>query len=355
MFLEHIDRIGWFDGPVPGLTGGMVPRPGEKGGAELRSGRFPCSVILLGALLLVVCGAGGRADEEPGAAGVSEAKVSQLVADLDHDRFAVRERARLALLEIGRPAVPMLLEATASESPEQRLQARDLVHEIRARELTGHFEELAATEGDALDVELGMWLIARILDPEVKRDTITRQLDAMADSVRRRLGEDAPGERKPRQTVDAIAAVLRDDFGLAGDEDTYDHPDNSSIHRVLKRRKGLPILLSEITVAIARRLSVPLVGLGIPGRYMVLYDLPGEDGDLILDPFGGWEVVTLKEVREAAPFLAPARDLVPSSGRSTLVRMLNNLHADALEQQEQSLAEAALRYRALLAPEDEQP
>ncbi|MEM7268417.1 MAG: transglutaminase family protein, partial [Pseudomonadota bacterium] len=39
------------------------------------------------------------------------------------------------------------------------------------------------------------------------------------------------------------------------------------IHRVLERKKGLPILLSEIAVAVAGRLDLPIVGLEIPGRY----------------------------------------------------------------------------------------
>ena len=41
---------------------------------------------------------------------------------------------------------------------------------------------------------------------------------------------------------------------------------------MIARRKGLPILLSEIAVAVARRLELPVVGLGIPGRYMIKYE-----------------------------------------------------------------------------------
>src|ERR687885_532557 len=67
----------------------------------------------------------------------------------------------------------------------------------------------------------------------------------------------------------ACAGLLGGRHGFAGDREEYDHPDNSMLDRVLERRRGLPILLSVVYVAVAERAGVPLGGVGLPGHFVV--------------------------------------------------------------------------------------
>ncbi len=67
--------------------------------------------------------------EEP-AADHSPAKLDQLVADLDANEFAVRERASSALVKIGLPAITRLTQAATSKSLEQAHRSLGVLEQL---------------------------------------------------------------------------------------------------------------------------------------------------------------------------------------------------------------------------------
>lgn len=283
--------------------------------------------------------------------------IAQKIGALDDESYAVRERARHDLRKIGPPAVPFLLEAAKSDSPEKRIGAINLIHLIGIETLSPEFERLAKLPDAMIEVEEGMWLVARILDPALTRGEVSARLDLMAAAMRKELGEEVPPkEAPPARVVAALRKVLGEQFGLRGDTVTYNHPDNSSIHRVIERKRGLPILLSEIAVAVGRRLEVPIVGLAIPGRYMIKYHGAGAPAgqnrtDIIVNPYEDWKITTVAELERDVIGFDRRADLEPANPRMTLVRMLNNMHSDAVEHRKPRLAEAIQIYQSLLLPE----
>jgi hypothetical protein len=56
---------------------------------------------------------------------------------------------------------------------------------------------------------------------------------------------------------------------VTGNRDHYYDPRNSFIDEVLRRGLGLPITLSVVAIEIGRRAGVPIVGIGLPGHFMV--------------------------------------------------------------------------------------
>ena len=128
--------------------------------------------------------------------------------------------------------------------------------------------------------------------------------------------------------AEGVLAVMRG-TGLRGDIDDYDDPRNSFLDQVLDRRVGIPISLSALTIAVARRAGVPLVGIGMPGHFVVS-DAGGPDARF-WDPFGGWAELGLDDcarlvMRTAGVELEPSH-LAPAAPREILVRMLANLRS----------------------------
>ena len=253
-------------------------------------------------LAILLCAAGilvaGPADdtseprkfvEEPLRGAANPRLVRQLIVDLDSAQFERRDAAYLKLLELGERVIPELAEAAHSRSAEVRFRARRIITLVHERALIAAFRKLSEQEDGSLDIEHGMWLIGRILDPSLRQSDASRQIDDLAERVRGRLEPIAPRDSPPREVVQAIHDVLFRDFGLQGNVADYENPDNSSFDRVLRTRRGLPILLSQIVVAVARRLEVPIVGVPTPGRYIVKYDgakAPGgPQPDIYLNPF----------------------------------------------------------------------
>lgn len=260
---------------------------------------------------------------------VARTDIDRLIARLDHRNFTLRQRAQARLLEIGLPALPALVKASESSSRDQGYRIERLLADIQHRALRMGFADILSAKRDAdIDLEAGMALISRILDPMADGKAVARRLDTMAAQVRKRLGNLAPEQADPPTLVAALVHVLKVENGLQGNVDDYDKPQNSSLGWVLESHKGLPIVLSHIAILVARRLDVPIVGLGVPGRYMIQYDAPGKQTDLIIDPFGDWTVVTPAEVKQISHPLDPEKDLVPDTHRNALSRMLRNLISD---------------------------
>jgi len=143
--------------------------------------------------------------------------------------------------------------------------------------------------------------------------------------------------------------------GFTGNHTDYDNPLNSSLAYVLEQKKGLPILLSHVVVSVGARLEVPLVGLQVPGRYMLKYDgaraPPGRPGEnLVIDAYGGGKVLTLDELKELIPGFDAELHLLPSSRRATIARMLRNLSNDLQQAGRHSEARDVDRYLALCVP-----
>lgn len=264
----------------------------------------------------------------------TQAAIESLIKQLDDDSFKTREAAFKELLEIGLPALPQLQAASNSPSFEQRHRSRALAAGIQKGVLRAAFEELSRKEDEELDLEQGMWLMSRMIDPTVRRDDLTRQLDELADKVRRKLGKDVnPRTADPRKVVEAFQQVLFVEQRFTGNRDDYNNPKNSSLAHVLATRKGLPVLLSQIVVAVATRVRAPIIGIGLPGRFMVKYDgSQAPEGfakaDIVLDPFGDLKIVTNDDLATMIPGFDPEESLEPYGKRETLVRMLRNLASD---------------------------
>ncbi len=282
-------------------------------------------LVLLAALL----GARSVAAEE----GPAAESVRRLIRELDDDAFQTRRQAEIHLIDLGRQALPEVKAATRHPSAEVRHRARRIVLVIEHRLLSAGFQKLLA-DGEAVDLEEGMLLIAEIVDPQVDRRAIRRQLDELADKVRAKLGREVdPGTAPAEKLVEAIRQVVFVEAGFNGAVTDYDNPANSSLAHVLATKRGLPILLSHVVVSVGKRLHAPLVGVAVPRRYMVKYDgaqaPPGAPkNDIIIDPFGGGRTVNVDEIEDLVGGFDPLRNLAPSEPRATLARMLRNLGSD---------------------------
>jgi regulator of sirC expression with transglutaminase-like and TPR domain len=170
------------------------------------------------------------------------------------------------------------------------------------------FDDLASDPNPPLDA-FALALAAEF--GEVAWDDAGERLDRLGREVADSLS-DAP--RAPHREAAACRVVLSERHGFTGDTRDYGDPRNSMLDRVLERRTGLPITLSVVWIAVARRAGFVLDGVGLPGHYVVGHF--GADPPLLLDPFGGGAVV------EAEP---PASLVRPWTPHETVLRMLNNL------------------------------
>jgi regulator of sirC expression with transglutaminase-like and TPR domain len=178
---------------------------------------------------------------------------------------------------------------------------------------------LARGEPDLFD---GALLIAELVDPAEDAGEARKRVAELAA----RMQKDKGGSEG---LLPALTRVLFEEEGFRGDEESYDEPSNSSVGRVLARRRGMPITLSIVAMEVGKLAGLRLTGIGLPGHFVVGGpDLP--EG-MYLDPFGGGALCDAEALsrRLGAIFGAPVAlgsdALRPDPARTILARVLLNL------------------------------
>ncbi|MCH7567769.1 MAG: transglutaminase family protein, partial [Nitrospirae bacterium] len=150
------------------------------------------------------------------------------------------------------------------------------------------------------------------------------KLDEMANEVRNRLGHRVSGE----ESVKALGRYLFTEQEFRGNTKNYYDADNSYLNRVLDRRLGIPISLSIMYLLIARRLGLPMYGVGMPGHFLVGFD--SDRYKVYVDCFNAGALLSQ---RDCVRFLMQAgygyedKYLRRSSNRAVLTRAVKNLLA----------------------------
>lgn len=156
----------------------------------------------------------------------------------------------------------------------------------------------AVVRAEQVDLGRAALLLAAEFDPQLDAAGVERslvQLDGLAAAV--------PGAGPP-------AARLRPVLGgFGGGAADYQLLESSLLHRVLDRRRGLPILLSLVWTEVASRAGIDADLVGLPGHFVV-----GLEGGLV-DPFAGGTTV-------AVPVAVR-----PWGAVETLARVLANIRA----------------------------
>lgn len=246
-----------------------------------------------------------------------------LVSLLSDENPRVNAESRRALIQQGVHALPALERAIAGEDARLRGRARLLRDELRGRLLEIEIRELGERlDHDESALEAGCVLLARTRDFDLDGASVRAALDAMADDLGSRLG----AERDAAAVVAGMTRFLSTELGFQGHLRNYYDPENCYLDRVLARRLGIPISLSAIWLFVARRLEIPLIGIGLPGHFIVKH--VGAEPGLYIDPFYGGRVFSEREcVRylEARSIEFEPSLLLPMTDGAMLLRMMRNL------------------------------
>jgi regulator of sirC expression with transglutaminase-like and TPR domain len=185
------------------------------------------------------------------------------------------------------------------------------------------------------------------LDPE-------EYLNAL-DTIALELSERLPSDRYPMKVIQAINQYLYEDLGFTGNTENYYDPRNSFLNDVIDRRTGIPITLAIVYLEIARRIDFPMVGIGMPGHFLVRPDVA--EMEIFVDAFHGGEIMfpqdcedRLSQVYQQPVTLQP-KYLPVLSKTQILARMLSNLKYIYLNQQDLERALAAVERILLLTPD----
>jgi regulator of sirC expression with transglutaminase-like and TPR domain len=136
---------------------------------------------------------------------------------------------------------------------------------------TTRFTALVQGPESAISLDHAALLVAAHANPALDIDRSIRLLD---DIAARCLDRSFAG------VVDHLFRIEK----FTGNQTDYYDPRNSFLDEVVDRRLGIPISLAIVAIETGRRIDVPIVGIGMPGHFLVR---DGTSNERYADPFSG--------------------------------------------------------------------
>jgi len=271
-----------------------------------------------------------------------KALISLLADDDDRVYHTVRE----TILSYGPASSQWMREHLLSNDPILRRRASEIVNYFARQDADTQFLAFCLNQGEDSDLERGILLLARTQYPSINPEAYSALLDDFAGELRERLDLSAPAGEVLRIINDYLFRELH----FSGDDQGFCDPQTLYFNTVLDRRRGNPINLCLLYLLIARRLRLPVAGVGLPGDFLCRYQ--SSRAEIYIDVFQGGRLMTKGECIKQLLQLQQRFEetsLVPVSARRILLRLCAQLHQIYNQQKAPAQIERLQRYLVALA------
>ncbi len=186
------------------------------------------------------------------------------------------------------------------------------------------FTKLLARRQD-IDLPVVMLELARDAYPDLDFAPTLDWLQARAGE----LSSPVARAKNDRALLEALASCLAGKHDLRGTADCFKQTQCSYLNRVIETRRGIPLSLSVVYMAVAARLGIELCGVAAPMHFITRYE--GIHGPLFVDAFGRGRILTQEDCvawlqeKTGQPAEQIEHSLGSASVRNIVVRALNNL------------------------------
>ncbi|MEV4556157.1 transglutaminase-like domain-containing protein [Kitasatospora sp. NPDC049285] len=177
-------------------------------------------------------------------------------------------------------------------------------------------------------------------------------LDRHAAAIRQAVAERRPSG--PEETAALLAAVLGGRERFHGRQSDYRRLESSLLPEVLRRRRGLPIMLALVWSAVAARAGLTVHGIALPGHFIVAVGGPAGGEEYVLaDPFHGGRILDVPDLERlvaASGHPYSPELLTPAQPLDIVLRVLGNIRRWAADRPEHARTQLWATELALLLP-----
>jgi regulator of sirC expression with transglutaminase-like and TPR domain len=195
------------------------------------------------------------------------------------------------------------------------------------------FQKLIARSPD-VDLTVAALEIARDAYPELDFE---QTLDWIAARGRDLSGVVARAKTE-MDALKSLAECIAEQHGIYGSKEAYSRADSSFLNWVIEHKRGIPISLSLLYMAVADRVGLELQGVAAPLHFLTRYE--SADGPLFIDAYARGRILKHDECANWIGEIAKldrkeaGAALRPATPRTIVIRMLNNLKALYAQQEE---------------------
>ncbi|MEX0686372.1 MAG: transglutaminase-like domain-containing protein [Balneolales bacterium] len=221
----------------------------------------------------------------------SRSEIEALVYLYEDTDVYVRTKVEERLKELGERSVPLLDEVQSkSKDDELKVRFQDLIHLITFGSLEQEFANYLEKGVDTLnDLEKGIFLLSRFENPTLRTEVYKRKIDRMASEIE----TDIQLTVDPVEKMNILIHHIYKKKKFSGSMDEFSNPTNFFMHKVLDRKKGIPLNLALLVLFMAHRLKLPFEGVNMPMHFLLKYDVSGKK--IYIDPYNKGNVISVDQ------------------------------------------------------------
>lgn len=170
--------------------------------------------------------------------------------------------------------------------------------------------------------------VPQYADTQFTPAEVVRRVTTWGEQLATRIAADTSAANRLR----LLNHFFFDELHFAPGDADYYSVDNSYLHRVIERRRGIPITLSLLYIEVGRAIGLKFTGVNFPGHFLVR--LPVGDNALLIDVYARGATLSAEQLQARIAHAGPAAaevplelHLRPAQPRDILARLLRNLKA----------------------------
>jgi len=260
-------------------------------------------------------------------------ELSALIRLLDDPDSTVFDKIRDKIYSYGSQAIPVLEDAwenSFDNTIQQRIE--NIIHSLQMDDL---YRELHTwTHTGASDLLKGHLLISRHQYPDLDEAKIREQVNQIKQDVWLEINNNLTSLEK----IKVLNHIMYDVHGFTSNKANIHSPQNSYINTLLESKKGNPLSLGILYIALARNLEIPVFGVNLPQHFILAYaneviekdQRAVDEHDILfyINPFNKGAVFTKREIDLFIKQLNIDPDkshFLPCSNVTIIKRLIKNL------------------------------
>lgn len=224
-------------------------------------------------------------------------ELDALVSLMDEPNEVMFGEIRKKVLGYGKLAIPVLEEAwvnTLEDHDSDRIEG--LIEEIRQEELILEFNNWAKVSNS--NIFTGLVILTRYFQPDFDEELYTEKFEKLFRETWLEINDSLTALEK----VKVLNHVFYSVYQFSGEPSSDSKSDTYFLNKLLDHKKGNPVSLGILYVAIAQRLNIPIFGVNLPDHFILSYMDDLEDMRLP-DKYGETDVLFyLNAVNKGAIF-----------------------------------------------------
>ena len=196
---------------------------------------------------------------------MSNKELQALISLLDDPDDQIFDEIRGKLISFGDNIIPHL-ESAWDNSFDHLLQNRieNIIHFLQFDTIK---KELVNWKNSERDLINGAIIVAKYQYPDIEENEIKDFIKQLTQDIWLELNENLTALEK----VKVVNSIIFDAYGFYGNTKNINSPKNSYINNVIERKKGNPITLGIIYLAVCDNLNIPMYGVDIPAHFILAY------------------------------------------------------------------------------------